>query len=307
MSLDTMARTLETVLRALLWIVAGGIIGGAAAIILTMDPASAAQGGRFYVAVIAIVALAAVDHQLRRLLRRRLPFSLTTQPEERRYNRNSYVLLALASALLLGLAFYTGGTSHGVDRLVAYVLLLAAVPFTAIYLLQRLVKPVFDRGIDRLFGDHDPGVTTQRTFTFSVGSAPTESATPTSAGEAGVSRRESSRELAMLYRDRWQQIRAGFSHDPEQAVRDAHALVLRLRDETGASGAMVFDEQFAASDTSDAAALLRLIGERVRDARAAERAVRSALKYESADATALAKAMDAYERTLLHVLMRTDA
>src|SRR5687768_1958989 len=99
---DALTRVLTMVLRA----VAVAVLGIGAAIIVTMDASSSTQGGRYYVAVAAIGALWIIDSQLGRLMRRRLLWSITIQPEERRYHLWSYLLLIAASLFLLGLAHY---------------------------------------------------------------------------------------------------------------------------------------------------------------------------------------------------------
>lgn len=48
---------------------------------------------------------------MRKLVRRRLPWSIATQPAERQYQRRSLLLLVVASAFLVALAHYqTVGT-----------------------------------------------------------------------------------------------------------------------------------------------------------------------------------------------------
>ena len=73
---------------------------------LKMDGGSRSQGGRFYVAIAAIVILGAVDSQFRKLVVRRAPFSLGTTEAESRYAMISLLLMLLSAVLLIGLAWY---------------------------------------------------------------------------------------------------------------------------------------------------------------------------------------------------------
>jgi predicted small integral membrane protein len=73
---------------------------------LKMDGGSRSQGGRFYVAIAALVALGAVDSQFRRLVQRRMPlFSLKTAEEERLYRVVSLLVLLTSAVVLIGLAW----------------------------------------------------------------------------------------------------------------------------------------------------------------------------------------------------------
>lgn len=71
---------------------------------MLIDRGSAGQGGRYYVAVAALVALGAPDSQLQHLLKRRLPFSFGTSEQESRYALISLLVLIAAGAVLIGVA-----------------------------------------------------------------------------------------------------------------------------------------------------------------------------------------------------------
>jgi hypothetical protein len=103
-ALDRFARTLERALSILLGLVAIAIPAGAIFLMLKMDAGSRSQGGRFYVALAALVAFGAVESQLARLVRRRAPLSLTTTAVERRYTLVSLLLMLVAAVVLIGLA-----------------------------------------------------------------------------------------------------------------------------------------------------------------------------------------------------------
>ena len=89
----------------LLGLLAIGVFAGAILIMVDMDSGSAGQGGRYYVAVAALVALGALDSQFQRLLKRRLPFSFGTSGQERRYALVSLLALIAAGAVLIGVAW----------------------------------------------------------------------------------------------------------------------------------------------------------------------------------------------------------
>ncbi len=97
--------TIECILRVLLWLVAITVFAGAILIMIDMDRSSISQGGRFYVAIIALVILVSLDSQLQKLLTRQIPFSLGTTPQESRYALNSLMLLTAAATVLLGVAW----------------------------------------------------------------------------------------------------------------------------------------------------------------------------------------------------------
>jgi hypothetical protein len=103
-ALDAISRALEHVLAILLGIGAVAILAGAIFIMLKMDAGSRSQGGRFYVALGALVALGAVESQFARLVRRRAPLSLTTTGAERRYILLSLVLMIVSAVVLIGVA-----------------------------------------------------------------------------------------------------------------------------------------------------------------------------------------------------------
>jgi len=99
------ANTLETFLRVLLGFIAVATVAGAIFLMLKMDGGSRSQGGRFYVAIAALVILGAVDSQFRKLVARRAPFSLGTTEAESRYALNSLLLLLISAVILFGAAW----------------------------------------------------------------------------------------------------------------------------------------------------------------------------------------------------------
>lgn len=99
--LETAANALELFLRASLIAIGVAIFGFAILIIATMEAGSKSQGGRWYVAVGAMVALGAIDTQYGRLVRRRLPFDLFGFSQQwMRYGLKSMLLLCLAGLVL---------------------------------------------------------------------------------------------------------------------------------------------------------------------------------------------------------------
>jgi hypothetical protein len=70
-----------------------------------MDGGSRSQGGRFYVAIAALVILGAVDSQFRKLVERRAPFSIGTTEAERHYALVSLLLLLVSGVILFGAAW----------------------------------------------------------------------------------------------------------------------------------------------------------------------------------------------------------
>ena len=104
-ALDQTANTLDSYLRILLGIVAVATLAGAIFLMLKMDNGSRSQGGRFYVAIAALVILGAVDSQFRKLVERRAPFSLTTTEAESRYASISLLVLLLSAVVLFGAAW----------------------------------------------------------------------------------------------------------------------------------------------------------------------------------------------------------
>jgi hypothetical protein len=103
--LERTANALDIFLRILLSIVAIATVVGAAFLMLKMDSGSQGQGGRFYVAIAALVILGAVDSQFRKLVARRAPFSLTTTEAESRYSLISLLVLLLSALVLFGVAW----------------------------------------------------------------------------------------------------------------------------------------------------------------------------------------------------------
>ena len=104
-ALSQTANTLETFLRMLLGIVTVATVAGAIFLMLKLDSGSRSQGGRFYVAIAALVILGAVDSQFRKLVVRRAPFSLTTTEAESRYALISLLLLLITAVVLFGAAW----------------------------------------------------------------------------------------------------------------------------------------------------------------------------------------------------------
>ncbi len=94
------ASALEIGLSIFLGLIALVILAGAIVIMLNMDSGSQSQGGRYYVAIGALVILGFVDSQMRRLVKRRAPLSLGITKPERIYAAVS-LLLMLISALIL--------------------------------------------------------------------------------------------------------------------------------------------------------------------------------------------------------------
>ena len=104
--LDQVVRMLERGLSILLGLVAIAILASAVFLMVKMDGGSRSQGGRFYVAIAALMLLGAVDSQYGRLVSRRMPlFSLKTTVEERQYRVVSLLLLLGSAVLLIGLAW----------------------------------------------------------------------------------------------------------------------------------------------------------------------------------------------------------
>lgn len=104
-ALSETANTLETFLRMLLGIVSVATVAGAIFLMLKLDSGSRSQGGRFYVAIAALVILGAVDSQFRKMVARRAPFSLGTTEAESRYALISLLVLLLSAVVLFGAAW----------------------------------------------------------------------------------------------------------------------------------------------------------------------------------------------------------
>jgi hypothetical protein len=102
-TLGGIERTLTAFLQVLLGFVAVAILAGAVFLMWVMDAGSRSQGGRFYVALGAVVLLGLVDTQFARLMRRQFLWDSTPY---RRYRLLSLLFLALAAAGLLGLALF---------------------------------------------------------------------------------------------------------------------------------------------------------------------------------------------------------
>ena len=90
--------------RRLWWLLgflALATVAGALYIMLKMDPGSRSQGGRFYVAIAALVLIAVMDKQIERLVRRRAPVQLGVTGPERRYAGISLLLWGMSAAVLM--------------------------------------------------------------------------------------------------------------------------------------------------------------------------------------------------------------
>jgi hypothetical protein len=96
---------LENFLRLLLGFIAIATVAGAIFLMLKMDGGSRSQGGRFYVAIAALVILGAVDSQFRKLVARRAPISIGTTEAESRYALISLLLLLVSGVILFGAAW----------------------------------------------------------------------------------------------------------------------------------------------------------------------------------------------------------
>jgi hypothetical protein len=99
------ANTLENFLRILLGFITIGTVAGAIFLMLKMDAGSRSQGGRFYVAIAALVILGVVDSAFRKLVIRRAPPSFGTTDAESRYAMISLLLLLVSAVILFGAAW----------------------------------------------------------------------------------------------------------------------------------------------------------------------------------------------------------
>lgn len=97
--------SIERLLIGILGVAAVTVLAVAIFMMAGMDASSRSQGGRFYVAVGALVVLGGIDSVIRRLVERASPFSLSTTPTERRYALVSLLLLVASAALLFGAAW----------------------------------------------------------------------------------------------------------------------------------------------------------------------------------------------------------
>jgi hypothetical protein len=298
---DDVTGTVDALPRALLWAVAIGIVGLALAIIVSMAPSSS-QGEPFYVAAIAIVLLAALQSQLSKVLRRRLPFAIGTLPEERRFALHSLMVMGASVVVLIGAALYMTSGSTAVVHAVRSSAAVLVVPVLGLIVLKLYGKQLFDRLFDLVFGADQAPNKPGRTISFSLG-VPQVSPGRADAGTVPLARRLSD-ETVHRYRNNLRQIQARFDADPAKAVRDAHGLVLELAAELGAPARMANEGQFVASDISRASSQLGDLASQVLDAQGTERAVRQALEGKAAEPVALTRAMAAYERMLEHLLAR---
>jgi hypothetical protein len=105
-ALDQTANSFDTFLRILLGIVSLATLAGAIFLMVELDSGSRSQGGRFYVAIAALVILGAVDSQFRKLIERRAPFSLATTEMESRYAMVSLLLMLISTVVLFGAAWF---------------------------------------------------------------------------------------------------------------------------------------------------------------------------------------------------------
>lgn len=301
MSMQRVTGTLTTILSTLLWALGAAVVVIGAAIIVTMDESSASQGGRYYVAVAAIVALWTIDTQVSRLRRRRLLWSITTQPAERRYQLRSFFLLIMVSLFLLGLAHYqTVGASSSLLRLAGYGLALGVGPLLLAVVLNRFVRKPFERGIDHVFAagkETSSGAPRQRTFSFSFGT-PSNAIHPDHARPRPLS--PVSGERAAHYIEAWRRIDP--RKDPAEAVRQAHRLILELCAETGHSAAFTQEEHVATTNPADLTSAGEASLEKIADARRVHVASRAALAGESAEPEDLRRALLEYERILRELL-----
>ena len=103
-----MIRLIEQFLLILLGLVAVTVFAGAIFIMVDMGGVQVSQGGRYYVAVFALFALGVVAVQIQKILERRIPFSLTTTPQESRYALIGLLSLIAAGIVLIGVAWMLG-------------------------------------------------------------------------------------------------------------------------------------------------------------------------------------------------------
>lgn len=297
--------TVDFLPRALLWAAAVCIVGFGLAIIVTMDPSSGSQGEPFYVAVIAIVLLGVLQSQLRKVLRRQLPFTIGTRPEERRFALHSLLVMAAAVVLLFGTALYSTSGSTAVLQVVRSGVAVLVLPTLGLILLKLYGKQLFDRAFDLVFGADEAPAEPGRTIKFSIGTPPAHE--PRDDAWPVPPARELSAGTAHRYREAWREIQARFGADPAQAVREAHSLILELSAETGAPAAMANEGRFVASDIPSAASQLAALAFQALDAQGTQRAVGQALDGQAADPAGLARAMTAYGRMLEHLLAGHDS
>lgn len=302
MGADRVTDAVASGLGALLWALGLVVVAGSAAIIVTMDGSSASQGGRYYVAIAAIVALVFIDRQMAMLMRRRLPWRFGTQPAERRYHARSFLLLLLISLFLLGLAHYqTTGSPAGLERLIGYGLALGVGLFLIAFVVSRFVREPVERGTDYSWNVHQdaPGrPSTSRTFSFSFGTPPMR----TGHAMGTIPRSSVSAYHVAQYLEAWRQLQTSFETDPEDAVRRAHQLLLELCTTRSHPGVFARQEHFTASTLSGVGSLLDGARGRLKESRSMQVAVQAALAGEPAKREDLARAMMEYERTLKELL-----
>jgi hypothetical protein len=96
------------VARMLLVVVAAAaliLFALAIAIIVDMEPSASSQGGRYFVAVAALVVLGGLLGYGGRLVERDAPFVFGTSDQEQRYYMIGLGLFACAALVLLGVAW----------------------------------------------------------------------------------------------------------------------------------------------------------------------------------------------------------
>lgn len=97
---------MESGLALLLAFLTGAVLVGAVFLMLQLESWRQSQGERFYVAVVALLLLGAIESQTRRLMKRRLPFSLSTTREEQIYSLVVLLVMGGAAVVLFGFACY---------------------------------------------------------------------------------------------------------------------------------------------------------------------------------------------------------
>lgn len=104
-SYERLTGALERVLVVLLSFLTVATLAGAVFLMLQMDGSSRSQGGRYYVAIAALLLLGVIDSQFHKLIERRIPLSLTTTPQERLYRIASLLLMVFSAVVLMALAW----------------------------------------------------------------------------------------------------------------------------------------------------------------------------------------------------------
>lgn len=102
---DHRSAQIERTVHAVLVVTACVVTTGTLVLIVTMERGSVSQGGRFFVALGALVFLGTLENQVAAFARRYWPLELGTSEPERRCARTCLLLLASAAVILLGAAF----------------------------------------------------------------------------------------------------------------------------------------------------------------------------------------------------------